>query len=50
MQTAYRRYLVNSSGDIDTGIFVQLELKGLSRLGTGFEELLTGDDRPLGDD
>ena len=50
VQTAYRRYLVNSSGDIDTGLFVQLELKGLSRLGTGFEELLTGDDRPLGDD
>lgn len=50
LQTAYRRYLVNSSGDIDTGIFFQLELKGLSRLGTGFEELLTGDSRPLGDD
>ncbi|MDO9453995.1 MAG: LPS-assembly protein LptD [Stagnimonas sp.] len=50
VQTAYRRYLVNSSGDIDSGIFFQVELKGLSRLGTGFEELLTGDDRPLGDD
>ena len=50
LQTAYRRFLVNSSGDIDTGLFFQLELKGLSRLGTGFEELLTGDDRPLGDD
>ncbi len=50
VQTAYRRYLVNSSGDIDSGIFFQLELKGLSRLGTGFDELLTGDDRPLGDD
>ncbi|MES2684431.1 MAG: LPS assembly protein LptD [Pseudomonadota bacterium] len=50
VQTAYRRYLVNSSGDIDSGIFVQIELKGLSRLGTGFEELLSGDNRPLGDD
>ena len=50
VQAAYRRYLVNSSGDFDSGIFVQLELKGLSRLGTGFEELLTGDSRPLGDD
>lgn len=50
VQTAYRRYLVNSAGSIDTGVFVQLELKGLSRLGTGFEELLTGDNRPLGDD
>ena len=50
VQAAYRRYLVNSSGDIDSGIFFQLDLKGLSRLGTGFEELLTGDNRPLGDD
>ena len=50
VQTSYRRYLVNSSGEVDTGFFVQLELKGLSRLGTGFDELLTGDDRPLGDD
>lgn len=50
VQTAYRRYLVNSAGQIDSGIFFQLELKGLSRLGTGFEELLTGDNRPLGDD
>lgn len=47
---AYRRYLVNSLGEVDNGIFFQLELKGLSRLGTGFEELLTGDNRPLGDD
>lgn len=50
LQTAYRRYLVNSAGDVDSGLFFQLELKGLSRLGTGFEELLTGDSRPLGDD
>jgi LPS-assembly protein len=50
VQAAYRRYLVNSAGDVDSGVFVQLELKGLSRLGTGFEELLTGDNRPLGDD
>jgi len=50
IQAAYRRYLVNSSGDIDSGIFFQLDLKGLSRLGTGFEELLTGNNRPLGDD
>ncbi len=50
VQAAYRRYLVNSAGQIDSGIFLQLELKGLSRLGTGFEELLTGNDRPLGDD
>jgi len=50
VQAAYRRFLVNSAGNIDTGVFIQLELKGLSRLGTGFEELLTGNDRPLGDD
>ncbi len=49
-QIAYRRYLINSRGQIDTGIFFQLELKGLSRLGTGFQELLTGSNRPLGDD
>lgn len=50
VQAAYRRYLVNSQGQIDSGLFLQLELKGLSRLGAGFEELLTGDSRPLGDD
>lgn len=50
VQVAYRRYLVNSSGDMDSGVFFQLDLKGLSRLGTGFEELLTGNNRPLGDD
>ena len=47
---SYRRFLVNSQGEFDTGLFLQLELKGLSRFGSGFDELLPGDDRPLGDD
>lgn len=48
----YRRYLANSNGDYSSGVFFQIELKGLTRIGHGFESLLpTGDgllDRPLG--
>lgn len=50
LRGSYRRYLVNSAGEFNSGVFVQLELKGLSRFGAGFDELLPGDDRPLGDD
>ncbi len=44
---AYRRYIVNTDGDLDSGIYFQLELKGLTRIGTGFNALLPRDD---GDD
>ncbi|ROH92054.1 LPS-assembly protein LptD [Stagnimonas aquatica] len=50
LRGSYRRYLVNSAGEFNSGVYLQLELKGLSRFGAGFDELLPGDDRPLGDD
>lgn len=40
VRTSYRRYIANTSGRFDNGIYVQLELKGMSRLGTGFTSLL----------
>ncbi|MGH8505968.1 MAG: LPS-assembly protein LptD [Stenotrophobium sp.] len=40
LRTSYRRYIANASGKRDSGIYMQLELKGLSRIGTGFEGLL----------
>lgn len=48
LRSSYRRYLINSAGDTSSGVFLQIELKGLSRFGSGFDELLPGDDRPLG--
>ena len=48
LRSSYRRYLINSAGDVSSGVFLQIELKGLSRFGTGFDELLPGDDRALG--
>lgn len=48
LRSSYRRYLINSAGEISSGVFLQLELKGLSRFGSGFDELLPGDSRPLG--
>ena len=40
LRTSYRRYIAKTSGKFDNGIYVQLELKGMSRLGTGFTSLL----------
>ncbi len=40
LRTSYRRYIANTSGKFDNGIYVQLELKGMTRLGTGFTSLL----------
>jgi LPS-assembly protein len=37
---AYRRYLSSTNGNFDNGVFFQLVLKGLSRIGTGFNDLL----------
>lgn len=36
----FRRYLANTEGDFDSGVFFQLTLKGLSRIGTDFNQLL----------
>jgi LPS-assembly protein len=40
LRTAYRRYQFNTDQDYTTGIFLQLELKGLTRIGAGFDALL----------
>lgn len=37
---ALRRYIANTDGDYDTSIFLQLELKGLGRLGDDIDSLL----------
>ena len=40
MRVAVRRYLLNSSGDYDNGIFFQITFRGLSQIDTGLDELL----------
>ena len=42
---AYRRYLASTDGRYDSGIYLQLELKGLTRIGGGLEALLPGASR-----
>ena len=37
---AWRRYLATTTNDFSSGIYVQLELKGLGKLGAGFQDLL----------
>ena len=40
LRAAYRRYQFNTEQEYTTGIYLQLELKGLTRIGAGFEALL----------
>lgn len=40
LRGAYRRYQFNSEQEYTTGIYFQVELKGLTRLGAGFQSLL----------
>jgi LPS-assembly protein len=40
LRTAYRRYQFNTEQEYTTGIYLQLELKGLTRIGAGFQSLL----------
>ncbi len=40
----YRRYLVGGIDRFNNGFYVQLELKGLSKIGNGFERLLPSDE------
>ncbi len=40
----YRRYISSSNGNFNNGVYFQLDLKGLSRLGAGFDELLPASD------
>ncbi|MGQ0586930.1 MAG: LPS-assembly protein LptD [Gammaproteobacteria bacterium] len=40
LRTAYRRHQFNTDREYTTGVYLQLELKGLTRIGAGFESLL----------
>jgi LPS-assembly protein len=45
ISTTYRRYLSGSTIDrFNNGFYIQLELKGLTRIGNGFERLLPTED------
>jgi LPS-assembly protein len=39
-RATWRRYIANIRGEFDTSIYLQLELKGLARIGGGFTNLL----------
>jgi len=43
LRSSYRRYIATAAGEYSTGIYFQLELKGLTRIGTGFPGLLPAD-------
>ena len=38
LRTAYRRFIRNSAGEYENGVYLQLQLKGLTRLGAGSEQ------------
>lgn len=40
LRGAYRRYQFNTDLEYTTGLYLQLELKGLTRIGAGFQSLL----------
>jgi LPS-assembly protein len=41
LRTSYRRY-VAGQGDFNAGVYLQLELKGLARIGSGLTNLFPG--------
>lgn len=43
VRSAYRRYVATTAGDYSNGIYIQLELKSLTNIGTGVRELLPQD-------
>lgn len=45
IRTSYRQFVASNSGDFNSGIYLQLELKGLTRIGTGFNEMLPYSDQ-----
>jgi LPS-assembly protein len=44
LRASYRRFIADSSGDFDNGVYLQLELKGLARIGGGQQELLPSEE------
>lgn len=51
VRVSYRRFIGDSTGDFDSGVYVQLQLKGLATVGAGGDSLLPDSeidgDRPL---
>lgn len=39
VRTSYRRYVADTRGDFNSGVYLQLELKGLARIGSGMTNL-----------
>ncbi|HEY1076966.1 MAG TPA: LPS assembly protein LptD [Fontimonas sp.] len=39
VHTSYRRYVADTRGDFNSGVYLQLELKGLARIGSGMTDL-----------
>ncbi len=39
LRTSYRRYVADTQGRFNTGVYLQLELKGLARIGSGLVNL-----------
>ncbi|HVT36100.1 MAG TPA: LPS assembly protein LptD [Nevskiaceae bacterium] len=39
LSTSYRRYISTTRGEFNSGVYLQLSLKGLSRIGTGYDNL-----------
>ncbi|HEX4871521.1 MAG TPA: LPS-assembly protein LptD [Nevskiaceae bacterium] len=44
LTASYRRYIADSSGDFNSGVYLQLDLKGLTRIGSGGFTLLPLED------
>ena len=40
VRVSYRRFIADTSGDFDSGVYLQLQLKGLASIGTGGATLL----------
>lgn len=40
LRTSFRRFIASTDGEYSNGIYLQLEFKGLTRVGTGFESLM----------
>ncbi len=39
LRSSFRRYIADTSGELNTGVYLQLELKGLTRIGSGITNL-----------
>jgi LPS-assembly protein len=44
LRVSWRRFIGDSTGDFDSGVYVQLQLKGLANIGAGGESLLPDDE------